>query len=128
MASSGEVLLNEAKSEANTVKSVENLTRSAPAKPADLPNTAKVVAASKACCFDCPRLVAVVAAKASICFALSPKISPALAMVSDRSLAAIIASLPYFTANAAPAAVAAIAASLTLSKALDKPPLAPVTC
>jgi hypothetical protein len=50
IASSGDVLLKDAKSDASVVKSVENLTRSSPAKPADYPKIANVEAASKACC------------------------------------------------------------------------------
>jgi hypothetical protein len=50
IASSGDVLLKDAKSDARLVKSVENSTRSSPAKPADDPKIANVDAASKACC------------------------------------------------------------------------------
>ena len=51
-ASSGEVLANDARSDANAVRSVENVPRSSPVSPAALPNTPNVEAAVSAAVFD----------------------------------------------------------------------------
>ena len=52
IASSGEVLLNEAKSDASFTKPIENLDKSLPVNPAALPSVAKVDAAATACLRD----------------------------------------------------------------------------
>jgi hypothetical protein len=46
------VLLNEARSDANLTKPIENFVKGLPVKPADLPSVAKVDAAETACFFD----------------------------------------------------------------------------
>ena len=117
MACSGDVLLNDAKSEASVTKSVEKLASASPVNPAALPKVAKVAAASSACCLVCPRDVAAPSANFSIFLAVSPKRTPTLETVSDRSDAALTASIPTLTAKVpAATAAAAKAAAATLPK------------
>ena len=78
-------MLKEAKSAANSTKSVENLVSSVPDNPADFPNVAKFAAAPIAWFWDCPNASAAVLDQASISFAPSPKITPTLLVVSCKS-------------------------------------------
>ena len=87
IASSGVVLLNDARSPASVTKSVENLASLTPDSPADRPNVAKVEAPSRAACFVSPRDLAALPANFSISFDCFPNRTPAFERVSPRSAA-----------------------------------------
>ena len=88
MASSGLVLLNDARSVAKAVVCLEKATRSCPARPADFPKIPNVDAASRACCLDCPSAVAAESDHPSRESADFPKISFTFDWVSIKSPAA----------------------------------------
>ena len=107
--SSGDALLNDARSAESSTSSLENPTSSSPDNPAALPKIANWAAASIACCLDCPSDVAAVSAHSSICPAPSSKISPVLVMVSFKLEAFWIASLIPPTADLIPVIASLIA-------------------
>ena len=81
------VLLNDAKSAANTVKSVEKSAKSCPPKPAALPKTPKVPAASYTACLDKPNSLAAILEKSETPWAPSPKMVSIFDTDSAKSLA-----------------------------------------
>ena len=108
-ASSTDVLLNEAKSDANVTRSVLKSLKSLPASPADLPKIANVPAAFSAAVSDKPKAVLAVRAKASTSFDIAPKTTLFLLIASLKSDAACIDL--YANAPTAPTAapIAAVA-------------------
>ena len=90
-ASSGLVLLNDARSVARVVNFTAMLPRSVPVRPAALPNTPNVPAALRASVCDCPKDVAAVLEKSIIDVVASPKIMAVLLVSSLKSLAILAA-------------------------------------
>ena len=122
IACSGVVLLNEARSDDSFTKSIENLFKSCPLKPADFPNVANVAAASNACCFVCPSDVAAPSANFSMSLAVAPNNTLTFEIVSPKSLAALTASTPTLMAIAPAAAATAANANAAF---LLKSPILP---
>ena len=118
IASSTDVLLNDAKSLANTTRSILKSDRSLPAKPADLPKMANWPAAFNAAVSDRPKARLAVCAKFSTSLEMAPKTTVFLLMASLKSDAFLIAEL----ANAATATTAApIAAPAIIVDLLKSP-------
>ena len=85
IASSTEVLLNEAKSAARVTSSVAKSDKSLPAKPADLPNIANVPAAASAAVSLMPKAVLAVRANPSTSLDIAPKTTVFLLIASLKS-------------------------------------------
>ena len=88
IASSTEVLLNDAKSDANVTRFVLKSLKSLPARPADLPKMANVPAAFNAAVSDKPKAVLAVRANASTSLEIAPNTTLFLDIASLKSDAA----------------------------------------
>ena len=111
IASSGVVLLNDARSDARVVNLLLKFAKSWPPNPAALPKVPNVPAACKTADADWPIALAAVLEKSSTDFAPAPKITFTFDMFSSRSDAAEMAG-PIAAATPASAAAAGMAAFL----------------